>query len=178
MLQPVTKRYTQALFDLSQETGACKSVYEDLQKIQNLITDSSELKEFLKSPGLPLEKRQAVLVSIFESKIGELSYRFICFLNSRNRLGLLEDVSAIFEDLYFTSEGIVKIDIKSSIALTKQQTQDIVDHLKLKFNKDIGLRLLIDPRMLGGIRFRKDSTIYDYSLRTQLKRFKRNVIKA
>ena len=64
------------------------------------------------------------------------------------------------------------------MALNNNQVIEISKHLKSRLNKNIEPTVLNDPSLLGGIKIQEGDTIYDYSLRTQLEQFKKNLIKA
>lgn len=178
MLYSIAKRYTQALFDLSQEAGERDSISHDLKKIQELISRSEEFNTFLHNPVIPLEKRQEILEIILNTKVSTLMCKFIDFLNVKNRLNLLEGVCQVFEQLHLDANGVLRVKITSSVTLDSRQVKEISKHLKLRLNKDIEPYCDDDPSLLGGLKIQEGDTIYDYSLRTQLEQFKKNLIKA
>jgi len=174
----IAKRYAQALFDLSQEAGERDSVSRDLKKIQKLINGSEEFTNFLHNPVIPLEKRQEILEIILNTKVSALMYQFIDFLNAKNRLNLLEDVCQVFEQLHLDANGVLRVKITSSATLNSKQVTKISKQLKLRLDKDIEPYLSEDPLLLGGLKIQEGDTIYDFSIRTQLEQFKKNLIKA
>lgn len=178
MSYSIAKRYAQALFDLSCETDACKSVSGDLKKIHKLINESDEFTAFLYNPVIPLKKRQIILEDILKNKVSTLTRKFILFLNVKNRLSLLKNICQVFEQLFLDVNGILRVKITSNITLNNSQVRDISKHLKSRLKKDIELYLNDDPSLLGGIMIQEGDTIYDYSLRAQLDQFRKNLIKA
>jgi len=178
MSYSIAKRYAQALFDLSCETNECEAVSNDLLKIQKLINESDKFVIFLHNPVIPLETRQAILEGILKNKVEPLSRRFILFLNVKNRLNLLRDVCQVFEKLYLELNGVLRVKITSSMTINDRQVNAISKHLKSRLKKNINPTVFKDPSILGGIKIQDGDTIYDYSLRTQLEQFKKNLIKA
>ncbi len=178
MTYSIAKRYVQAVFNLSQENDTCESVYKDLKTIYQLIDESEDLREFLSSPIISSEKRQTILKNIFENKINPFTYSFICFLDSKNRLDLLEDACDIFAKLYFDAQGICEVAITSNAILDNEQVKEISKHLKSRLKKEIKPSVYADATMLGGVKIQDGDTIYDYSFRTQLEQFRKNLLKA
>lgn len=171
----IAQRYAQALFDLSQERSKLTAVHHDLQEISGLVNRSADLKHFLADPVIATEKSQAVLQEIFHGKIDALTFKFLLFLGQKNRLGHLPSICAIFSDLYEHAKGILRTKWTSSVELSAKDVHDTTSYLKGKFNKDIVAKHEIDPGALGGIKIQVGDTVYDYTLRTQLKKFQETV---
>ncbi|MBI3617542.1 MAG: ATP synthase F1 subunit delta [Candidatus Omnitrophica bacterium] len=171
----IAQRYAQALFDLSQERSNLTAVHHDLRKISDLVNRSADLKHFLADPVIAMEKSQAVLQEMFHGKIDALTFKFLLFLGQKNRLGHLPSICAIFSDLYEHAKGILRTKWTSSVELSAKDVDDLSGYLKKKFNKDVIAEQQVDPGSLGGIKVQAGDTVYDYTLRTQLKRFRETV---
>lgn len=192
MTYSVSQRYAQALFDLSREAGKpglpvrqarlpdgqIETVRRDLQTIGQLIGASADFASFLSSPVIPSRRRREILEHMFKGNLDALTHRFLFFLESKNRLSLIEDICVVFERLYREFKGIVKVNIVSSISLDEHQVQSISSHLKSKFNKEIEPSLQVEPAMLGGVKIQKGDTVHDYSFQAQLEQFRKQVIAA
>jgi len=178
MSYSITKRYTQAFFGLSQETKKRDAVYRDLKKINELISKSRDLEDFLSNPTVATQKRKDILTKIFKNKVDDLTYQFINFLEHKKRLNYLKDICSAFEAFYLDAKNILKVRITSSIVLNDHQIQEIQKHLSARLKKDIEPQVDIDSAMLGGIKIQDGNTIYDYSIRTQLEEFRRNLVNA
>ena len=59
--------------------------------------------------------------------------------------------------------------------LSTKDVDDLSGYLKKKFNKDVIAEQEVDPGSLGGIKVQIGDTVYDYTLRTQLKKFQETV---
>lgn len=178
MTYSIAKRYTQALFELSQEQNTSEQVRRDLKKINVLIDDSEELLEFLCNPVIAFNLRQGIIEKIFKNQTDAPTYQFISFLNSKNRLNVLRDICQIFESLSLNATGVSKVIVTSIMTLNTGQLQDISKQLEFRLKKKIEPQLVLDPSLLGGIKIQHGDTICDYSLRTQLEQFRKNLIKA
>ncbi len=174
----IAQRYAQALFDMSQEHARLPVVYHDLQKINDLIGRSIDLKRFLNNPVIPAEKAQLVLKDIFHGKVDALTYKFLLFLQAKGRLRHLQAICAVFSDIYEETKHILRTKWTSSTDLSAKDVQGITDYLKTKFAKEIVVEQEVDPGILGGIKIRAGDTVYDYTLQSQLKRFQKTIMKA
>ena len=175
MSHRIAQRYAQALFDLSQERSKLAAVHHDLQEISDLVNRSADLKHFLADPVIATEKSRAVLQEIFHGKIDALTFDFMLFLGQKNRLGHLPSICVIFGGLYEQAKGILRTKWTSSVELSTKDVDDLSGYLKKKFNKDVIAEQQVDPGSLGGIKVQAGDTVYDYTLRTQLKKFRETV---
>jgi len=178
MTYSITKRYTQALFGLSEDSKKRDVVYRDLKKVKELIGNSNDLEGFLSNPTVTTQQRKNILIQVFKNKVDPLTFKFINFLEHKNRLNFLKDICSAFETTYLESKNILKIQITSSIKLKSIQVKEIQKQLGTRLKKDIEPQVDIDPTILGGIKIQDGDTVYDYSIHTQLQEFRRNLVKA
>lgn len=178
MSQRIAQRYAQALFEVSRESRKLDITHRDLKMIDQTLAQSRDLARFLENPIIPSEKRQAVLKEIFHGKIDALTYRFILFLETKRRLRHLKFLCACWERLYAEARGILKTQWTTSTDLTENDIHAVTHYLKTKFQKDIESQRKVDERLLGGIKIQIGDTVYDYSLKAQLKKFQQAVINA
>lgn len=172
------KRYAKALFELSQEKKSLEVVYEDLKQLENLINGSDDLKQFIQNPVILLEKRQAILSSLFKDKFNIIVYQFLIFLAEKKRLALIQLIFQEFEKLCFQAKNIIRVKVTSRWALGPGQIKSICHYFKAKLKKEINPEQEIDPSIIGGVKIQVGDTVYDYSFKTQLDKFKAQILHA
>lgn len=176
MLKQPTSRYAQALFELCRDNEKIDSVHRDLKHIAQVIEGSTGFALFLQNPTIPSPKRQEILEHLFKGRLEPITYRYIFFLEQKNRLPLLKAICQKFEDLYRGWKGIEKVKIFSRVELSSHQLETICHHLRLKFKKHFEPQCTINTFLIGGIKIQIGDWIYDYSFQTQLERFKKGLI--
>lgn len=172
------KQYAQALFDLSRGRNTSEAIHADLLAIKELWEKDEGFKRFILNPIIPSQKRITILKGMFEGKAHQETLQFLLFLVKRVRLDLLNLIIDHFHVLFQQYKNILNATVISRFELSIDEKRDILAHLKNKFRKDIEATWRLDPRLIGGIKLQIDGTIYDYSLKTQLERFRRNLINA
>jgi F-type H+-transporting ATPase subunit delta len=65
--------------------------------------------------------------------------------------------------------------IESAIELSPQAAFDIGARLKRKFGDDLTTEFVVDPTLLGGVRVRVGSDVWDGTLRDRLERLKQQL---
>lgn len=150
--QKIAKRYALALFDLAEQKKHVDRVYEDMT--------------------VALESVHVLA----KHKVDPLTAQFLQFLAQKGRLGLLTVIAREFESLYFEYKEILKVKIVSARELNNDQIKSIAVRLKARFHMDIQHDLEIDPRLIGGFKIQVGDTIYDYSIQSQLEKFKNQIL--
>ena len=178
MASLVAQRYAQAFFDYAGESNRLDTVNNDLIHIEGAINSSQDFQLFLSNPVIASDKRQDILNLIWKDRVDTLTLRFLMFLTQKKRLAVLKDISGHYQKLYQKAKNILKIKIISTIALPEQQINDICHRFKLRLRKDIEAESDIQKDILGGVKIQVGDIIYDYSLQSQLEKFKDNVIHA
>ncbi len=176
MIDLLAGRYAQTFYDYCQEKDALDSGYQDFKNLGALIHQSKELRDFLKDPTLTSEKKEHILEQIFKKHLAAITFQFILFLEHKNRLNLLGNICVAFDHLYKKSKNILKVKIKSSTSLDKQQVDAICRQLNQKYHKDIEPEVIVDAKLMGGFAVQVGDSVYDFSLQTQLEQFKNSLI--
>ncbi len=172
----VSKRYARALSQWAGEKGKQEEVARDLRAISQIFQQSPEFDAFLKNPGIDGDQRQQTLGALLKSKIDPLTFDFIIFLEKKRRLNQLKSICQIFEDLYLKDRGILKAQVTSARRLEDAQLQAISSKLKARFGREVFTDLSVDPSLIGGFKIQIEDMIRDFSIKTQLQRFKNRIL--
>lgn len=163
------RRYAAALHDLATNTSALEAVADDVAKVRGLLGESGELRGFIRNYLIPAELRRGALEAMFNDRVHPLVWRFMRFLESKRRFGLLEEIFAEFQDLEEARLGIVRGSLDSAFALSRETVGDIAAQTGRRMGKQVLLETREDPGLLGGCRLRVGDTVYDFSLAARLR---------
>ncbi len=169
----VGERYAQALFDLSQETGALDAVRGDLASLKAAWLDSADLRRLAQSPVISAEDQVKGLSAIADkAKFNATTKKFLGLLAQNGRARDLTATIAAFEMLYAKKTGLVAAEVVSAQALTAAQLKSIQTSLRASLGKDPELTTRVDPSILGGLKVKVGSKLFDASLKTKLDQMK------
>lgn len=169
----VGDRYAQALFDLADETRSLDAVRADLKSMAAAWADSADLRRALTSPVIAAEDQQKALVAIADkAKFNKTTRNFLGLLAQNGRAKDLTAVIAGFERLYAKKTGVVAAEVVSAKALSAAQLKAVQSGLKSALGKDPELTTRVDPSILGGIKVKVGSKLFDASLKTKLDQMK------
>lgn len=169
----VGDRYAQALFDLALETGRLDAVRADIVALKTAWTDSADLRRLAASPVISTEDQGKGLVAIAtQAKFEPNTVNFLGLLAQNGRAKDLAAVIAGFERLYAKHAGIVAAEVVSAQPLDAKQLAAIKAALNASLGKAPELTTRVDPAILGGLKVKVGSKLFDASLKTKLDQMK------
>ncbi|MFN4288019.1 MAG: F0F1 ATP synthase subunit delta [Brevundimonas sp.] len=169
----VGDRYAKALFDLAKDEGALAQVRRDLHTIKGWLADSAELRNLIASPVFSSEDKRAGLTALAQrAGLGASVQKFLGLLATNGRADALKAVIAAFDRLYAREMGIVSAEVVSATALSSAQLASIKGTLSRSLGREPELSTRVDPSILGGLRVRVGSRLFDASLKTRLDEMK------
>ncbi len=169
----VGRRYAHALFDLAEDNQALDVVREDLRALKQAYRESADLRRLLVSPTFSSEDKGRGLNAIAEQAgFNGLTRKFIGLLAANRRASALMAVIDAFERLYDRRRGVVAATVTTAVALDDAQLQGVKAALRQALGKDPELSVAVDPTILGGLKVRVGSRLFDASLKTKLDQLK------
>jgi F-type H+-transporting ATPase subunit delta len=169
----VGERYAQALFDLALETGRLDAVRADLKSLKAAWIESADLRRLATSPVMASDDQVKGLVAIAtEAKFEPTIRNFLGLLAQNGRARDLPGVIAGFETRYAKHTGSVAAEVVSAVALSAAQSKAIRTALVQALGKEPELTARVDPSILGGLKVKVGSKLFDASLKTKLDQMK------
>jgi F-type H+-transporting ATPase subunit delta len=162
-------RYALALFDLALETKALDAVEADLKALKAAREESADLRRLLQSPGFSAEDKGRALKAIGDAaQLNPTTRNFLGVLAANRRASALPAVIAAFERLSAAHRGVVAAEVTTAIALTAAQAKGIQAALAQALGQEPEITTRVDPSILGGLKVKVGSRLFDASLRSKL----------
>lgn len=175
----VARRYASALADVlfgerlppAQQRPRVAQLKEQLAAFAALLRDHSALRNLLASPAVPREQKLAVLDLLAKRlKLSPTARNFFALLIEKRRLDLLTLILASFDSELYRRLDIVPVEVTTAVALTPKQKKELDEKLRELTGAEVELRFAQNAEILGGGVVRLGTTVYDGSLRMQLRR--------
>lgn len=162
-------RYAQALFDLALGADALTQVESDLQGLKDARAESADLRRLMDSPVFSAEQKGKALQAIAEkAKFHSITQKFLGLLTANRRTDRLGQVTESFMRLSASHRGVVSAEVVSATKLSAAQEKGIKAALRQSLGKDPEITTRVDPSILGGLKVRVGSRLFDASLRSKL----------
>ncbi|HTN41662.1 MAG TPA: ATP synthase F1 subunit delta [Asticcacaulis sp.] len=163
------ERYAKAAFDLAGDTKVLDKVHGDVANLKALLLSSAELRTFVASQVYKSDVKLSGLLAVAKSlKLNALTQKTLGVLAANGRLDHLFPFITAFNKLYDAEKGIVSAEVTSAVALSDAQLADLKKTLAKTLGQSAEISTRVDPALLGGLKVRVGSRLFDASLKTKL----------
>lgn len=166
------KRYAQAAFSIARESNTVGTWRSELNDIATVLTESG-LAPVLADPKVALDKRFSLVERTLD--ISPMALNLAKLLVQKGRAGDARAVADAFERLADEYEGIAHAEVTTAVALTPGKLEEIEKQLTAQVGKTVKASSKVDPTILGGVVVRVGDRLVDGSVRTRLRRLRREL---
>lgn len=151
---------------------------DELSRVEALMAQSRQFSSFLISPAFSKRERNGVLKEVGD-KLGlsETVSKFVVHLSDRKVLAALPQIVKSANALYLEKKKRAKAVVMTPVQVGREYDERLKASLKKIVDRDVDLEYVIDPSLLGGVLVKVGSTMYDSSIRGQLRLLKDELIK-
>lgn len=150
----------------------------ELVAVNDLMTASKEFRSLLVNPLFTADERTQVCKQLsIKLKLSDYIVKFVLHLAEVGVVKALPDIIRTATSLYLEKKKKAKAVIMTPLPLRKEQENKLRDSLKKVTDRDLDIEYAIDPSLLGGVLIRIGSTMYDTSIKGQLRLLKDELIK-
>jgi F-type H+-transporting ATPase subunit delta len=173
MTSAVAKRYAQALVDVVMALGSPlkpEDAVTQLRAVDAIFQESLELRNALLTPAIQSSRKRAVMAKLIEEAGGSTLIRnFTYVLIDHRRIGIIGEIRQAFELQLDERLGFARADVTSAAPLEAGMSAGLESELSRLTGKRMRLRFDVDPALVGGVVARIGSTVYDGSVRGELR---------
>jgi ATP synthase F1 delta subunit len=178
-LKPVkeAKKYAKTFISIVGIEDAPEALTE-LAMIENLMVKSREFRSLLVSPGFSKNERENVLNQVAERlQLSEKMVRFVMYLTEIKVIVALSKIIKMATSIYLEKKKRARATVLTSVELSRSHEERLKASLKKLVEKDVDIEIVMDPSLLGGVIVKVGSTMYDSSIKGQLRLLKDELTK-
>ena len=176
-LSAVATRYANALADVvtaSDSPLSPQDAVAQLRAFESVLESSSELRNALITPAVPASRKKAVVARVVEIlRLSNIARNFLFILVDRRRIAALGQIVGSFELIVDERLGFARAEVSSARELSEPLRAALNAELERLTGRRIRARYAVDSPLIGGVVARIGSTVYDGSVRGQLKSLER-----
>jgi F-type H+-transporting ATPase subunit delta len=179
MASAVAHRYAHALVDIVMSAGSALKPAEaqaQLAAVEGLFQESPELRTALLTPAIQTSRKRAVMAILLDRLgVSTLIRNFVYVVVEHRRINVFEDIREAFEYQLDERLGFVRAEVTSAVSLNAALSAGLESELSKLTGKRMRLRFDVDPSLVGGVVARIGSTVYDGSVRGELRELGRKL---
>jgi F-type H+-transporting ATPase subunit delta len=166
----LARRYARAVLEIGSANGNLDKLGADLRALAKAMHDSAELVTVLTNPAIRRADRRRVIDGLLQA-VGATphSKNLVYLLLDGERMGSLEAISREVDSMIEAKSGRMTAEVTSAKPLDPEQLGQITAALEKLSGKKVAVTKREDPSLLGGVVAKLGDTVYDGSLRTQLR---------
>jgi F-type H+-transporting ATPase subunit delta len=136
--------------------------YESSDQLRNALTDEQ----------IPASKRQAIVEDLLGNKVTPTTTQLISMVVGSGRA---RDLPAIVDKLVArasSAKNLELAEVRSAVPLTPDQETRLAAALANATGKEVNLKVVVDPTVLGGLVATVGDTVIDGTVRTRIEQLK------
>ena len=173
MATAAAKRYAKAVFELARDEGHVEQWQRRLTRIRELFDDPATAA-VLANPTIPAEQREALVAGtphVLDPEATNLARLLI----ESSRTGDAAEIDEEFQRLADEAAGRVRATVTTAIELEPEDRERVTRELSQRLQKDVHIGVVVDPRILGGMKLQYGDRIVDASVATKLEQLRRRL---
>jgi F-type H+-transporting ATPase subunit delta len=174
----LARRYARALLDIGQEEGHASRILDEIETFAEVLASSPVLREAMEAVHINRRDKHVAL----EAAAGPLGFlpatrHFLRLLVDKGRMKVLPQILSELRRMVERMEGIQRVEVVVPMPLTAEQREELKAALGRHTGKTIEVEEAVDPSVLGGMVVKVGSTVYDGSIRTQIRQIRETMQK-
>jgi F-type H+-transporting ATPase subunit delta len=164
--------YADALFSVARAEGALSEVEDELFRFSQTLQGSDELRNALTDEHIPAARRQQIVEDLLDGRASRVTTALVSLVVATGRA---RDLPAIIKQLVERSAAEANkevAEVRTAVNLTEAQRKKLVTALNKATGKQVELKVVLDPTVLGGIVAQVGDTVIDGSVRSRLDQLK------
>lgn len=164
----VVKGYAQALLVVADAEGELDRVEDELYRFGKAVEGQSELREALTDASLPSERKKSVIAEILGKRASPHTISILGFLVEQGRAKDLPKIIEALAEVAAEQRRKAVAEVVSAVPLDEQRRAKLAEALSKATGKDLALKVLVDPSLVGGIVARVGDQVFDGSVKRKL----------
>ncbi|HDR90117.1 MAG TPA: ATP synthase F1 subunit delta [Bacteroidetes bacterium] len=173
----ISVRYARALFQLCEEKDAVEEVYRDVTLIDRVMKENPDLGLALESQVIPPSRKEKILTEIFGNRTNQATMQLMRLIIKNNRESYIPMIMRQFMDLVKKKKGITEVVLTTAQPISADMTDELKQLVAGKIAGTFEMKTLINPAIIGGFILRVDDLQLDASVRKELDRIKKTLIR-
>ncbi len=165
----LARPYAEAAFNLARaaESTGLKAWSDGLAQLA-AATTRPELQACIGNPRFSLQQLTSLCLDVAGKGLNADQQSFVKLLVDNDRLAVVPEISALYEELRNDYEGVKEAQISSAFPIDATALATLVEGLERKFGCKIQATVILDTQLIGGVRIAVGDEVIDASVRGKL----------
>ena len=160
--------YAEALFAVASAEGDLSAVEDELFNFAQALRSNDELRSTLADGNVPAARRLQVVDDLLDGRSSSTTSVLVSMVVGAGRASELPAIVDAFIERSAASRNKAVATVRAAVDLTADQRDRLTAAIKVSTGKDVEIRVVEDPSVLGGVVTEIGDDIIDGSVRRRL----------
>jgi F-type H+-transporting ATPase subunit delta len=162
-------RYAKSLIDLAIEQNTLEETNKDVRLLKAIIVGNPDFGNVLRSPIINSDKKEQIINTIINGRVGKLMGLFIQLLIRKTRESNLPEILIAFIQQYNGLKNIHHVKLTTAVPLSAETEQALAQRVKQQLNvSEIELETVVNNDLIGGFQLEVGGKLVDASVQRDL----------
>ena len=162
------KGYAQALFAVAEAEGELDQVQDELFRFGKAVEAEPKLREALTDPELPAERKRSLLEDLLGGKASPHTIGLLSFVVEQGRARDLPKIIEALTEVAAERKRQAVAEVRTAVPLDAKRRDALAAALAKATGREVDLKVLVDPSVIGGVVARVGDQVFDGSIRRRL----------
>lgn len=172
----VASAAAQAMFTVAERESRLDAVQDELFKFGRVVAGDAGLRMALTDPALPADRKTAIVGDLLQGKAQPETVALLQAVAGDPRGRRVEDAVEELVELASVRRQRVAAEVTSAVALDDERQQRLAAALGRVFGREVEIRVVVDPSVLGGISVRVGDEVIDGTTAQRLEQARRRLV--
>lgn len=156
--------YARGIFEMATGEGSLERVESELLAVARAIESSGELRSSLTDPQLPVDKKQAIVDELIGGRASSMTVAAVQMIVTQGRAADLPEIAMGVAEVAAESRDKAVAEVRSAVPLDSETVARLTTSLSRATGKQVEVKVVVDPSVIGGIVSRVGDTVIDGSI--------------
>lgn len=167
--------YAHAMLEIARTEERLPQVEDELFRFGRIIEGNDDLRMALANPGLPADQRAKIVDELLENRALQVSRALVSMVVGAGRGHDLPAIISRFVELVAETRQHEVAEVRAAKPLSDAEVEQLAQVLSRATDKNIEVKVIIDPTVMGGIVATIGDTVIDGTVRHRLEQLKESL---
>ncbi len=163
-----TTGYAKAIFEIARSEGALERVADELFRIARTLESEHQLRQTLTDIALPAEGKEKLIDDLLKERASPHTLNVLKFVVGAGKARDLVDIADELARLAEEESNREIAEVRTAVELDDATKQRLQKALAAATGKNVSMKVIVDPKVLGGVFARVGDVVIDGTVRHKL----------
>jgi F-type H+-transporting ATPase subunit delta len=164
----IVQKYAEALLAVAEAENAVVEVEDELFRFGRTLETSTELRDALIDPALPEERKKALLEDLLGGRATPTTVHLLELVVDQGHARQLDAIAEHVSSIAAERRRAVVAEVRVAVAISADEERRLADVLARATGKQVELKVIVDPDVIGGAVARVGDEVFDGTVRSRL----------